>query len=87
VVLLLLDAVWGFAGHLAFSKHPINKAEARWAMINIGAVLILVLFLVAIGAFPPGVPATTPGLEFGVLALALVRTVVDYVVSWKFYVT
>lgn len=85
VALLVLDTIWGFTAHLAFSKHPVLKAEARWAIINAVAVAVLILFLILIGAYPPGVPPTAPGLEVGLLMIALVRTVLDYMASWEFY--
>ncbi len=85
VALLLLDAIWGFTAHLAFSRHPKLKAEARWAFVNAGTVVILVLFLIVLGAYPPGRVPESGGLEIGLLGIAAIRTVVDYAVSWEFY--
>ena len=85
VALLILDTIWGFTAHLAFSKHPKLRAEARWAIINAVAVVGLGLFLILLGAFPPGTHPESAGLEIGLLGIAVLRTVIDYVVSWGFY--
>lgn len=85
VALLALDMIWGFTAHLAFARHPKLNAEARWAIINAVAVVVLALFLILLGAFPPGVQPESAGLEIGLLGIAALRTVIDYVVSWGFY--
>ena len=86
VGLLALDTMWGFAAHLAFSRHPKLRAEARWAIINAVTVVVTVIFLILLGAFPPGTVPQSAGLEIGLLGLATLRTVVDYIASWGFYV-
>lgn len=86
VALLTLDTIWGFTAHLAFSRHPKLKEEARWAIINAVTVVVLVLFLILLGAYPPGSQPHAPGLAFGLLGIAVLRTVVDYFVSWEFYI-
>lgn len=87
--LLLLDTVWGFLAHLAFSDRShstgVEKGwtpEGKWATINVVSCVILVLFII----FSPRTPLWLfDSFGVGLCAICILRTVIDYMLTWDFY--
>ena len=73
--LVLFDAVWGVFVYLVFTTTRRRLTEIRWALVNVVfGPLLLVARLLAPDAADVYVPV-----------LAVARTAVDYVWSWRFY--
>lgn len=85
VILLTVDAIWGFAAHIGFSQEVKPKAEVRWAFINFIATVVLVVYLVMSDVWPSKVGTTATKLGIFVVAVSFVRTVIDYSACWNFY--
>ena len=84
--LLALDTLWGFIAHIAFSQDVKPKAEVRWALINLLTTVVLVIYFCLIDMVPPGASVQGgPKLAIGLLVVSVLRTVIDYAVSWDFY--
>ncbi len=83
LVLLLVDMIWGFLARFAFSKTRQPLAAYGWARVNLCTVIVAVPALFAVQRFAPS--ARESWLPFAILAVSLVRTVVDYKISWDFY--
>lgn len=83
VVLFATDVIWGFIAHLAFSHDVESKAESSWALINLITTALLILGLIAIRYIPEN--EKTSVLWIGTLVVTAVRTVVDYIKNWEFY--
>ena len=81
--LFVLDAVWGLAFYLAFTRNRRPWVELRWVQINIIAGPLLA----AIVLLAPQLAGIAPHaiLPVPVAAVAVLRTVVDYWLSWEFY--
>ena len=85
LILLAFDSIWAFAAHLGFSQDRKPKAEPRWASINLVTTGVLAICFVIIGIFPPTAGTGEPKLAICIIAVSVVRTVVDYVSCWEFY--
>lgn len=77
VALLSFDAVWGLAVYAAFFRVRESGAEISWAVINSVAVPIVAIYF---GLMWKSQLAVNLGA-----ALFVLRTVVDYQQSWRFY--
>jgi hypothetical protein len=78
VLLLAVDAVWCFATH-GIHYGAISPSTIRWGWINSSAVAAL-LFVYFSNVFPDGGART-----WALCGVAIIRTVVDYIVCWDFY--
>jgi len=89
VALLLLDSLWGFLAHLAFSDNNRETSpgkgwapEGKWAAINVITATIVVLFIIFSPRQPLG-PFESFGI--GLSCICFLRTVCDYMLTWDFY--
>jgi len=83
ITLLIVDAVWGFVARLIFTP---AKPETHWALINICTAVLLIILLAVMDGLPPRIPdQANTALGYVVLAVAVLRTVVDYKVTSSFY--
>lgn len=82
--LFALDAIWGFAAHLAFTQDVGSKPEVKWAVLNLITTAVLAVCLFEL-AFPPSALAANASLLPVVAIVTIVRTVLDYVLCWGFY--
>jgi hypothetical protein len=84
--LLLFDSVWGFTAHIGFSQDVKPKAEVRWALINLLTTAGLVIYFCLIDMVPIGASVQAGAkLAIGLIVISVLRTVIDYAVSWNFY--
>jgi hypothetical protein len=84
VSLLAIDMIWGIVAHFAFTQPGADKAEWKWVQNNAVAVVFLLIVMIPLRAWVSE-PAQGRWMAVGLLSLALLRTVVDYVRSWQFY--
>jgi hypothetical protein len=82
--LLAIDVIWGVVAHVAFTQPGADKAEWKWVQNNVVAVIALLALLFAVRTWVAQ-PAQATWMVVGLLIVALVRTIVDYVRSWDFY--
>lgn len=82
-ILLVVDACWGAAVYLIFLTGARRWIELRWVIMNIVAGPALAILLLA--ASTPARGETDWFISIAFLLVAIVRTVVDYSVSWAFY--
>ena len=78
-VLLLIDIGWAAFARFTVRTEPGRKATAKWFWINI--VAVSVLYVVRVTPLLPPENRLT-----GALGVASLRTLVDYVLCWDFYV-
>ena len=81
--LFALDAVWGLAFYLAFTRNRQPWVELRWVQINLIAGPLLAA-IVLWGPHATGMAQQTI-LPVSVAAIAVLRTVFDYWLSWEIY--
>lgn len=82
IALLSFDAIWGFFAHVGFSPDVKPKAESRWALINIITAVALVLYIIVLEKM------SSSGRMLpweGILAISIVRTIIDYYACWETY--
>lgn len=82
--LLAIDVIWGVVAHAAFTQPGADKAEWKWVQNNVVAVIALLALLFSVKTWVAQ-PAQVTWTVVGLLIVALVRTIVDYVRSWDFY--
>jgi hypothetical protein len=82
--LFAIDVIWGIVAHVAFTQPGADKAEWKWVQNNVVAVIALLALLFSARTWVAQ-PAQATWMVVGLLIVALVRTVVDYVRSWDFY--
>jgi hypothetical protein len=76
--LLLVDAAWSLVTHgIHYSKNA--PSTLTWGWINLLAIALLLLFYFA-QVFPAGLVRS-----WALCLVAVVRTVVDYKLCWRFY--
>lgn len=83
-LLLSLDCVWGILATIGFAGSRSQKAEIKWAVINFFAASVLLALLL----FAPVLSQlglTDNHLQWVILLIASVRTMVDYGVNLAFY--
>lgn len=83
-LVLGLDCIWGVLAAIGFAGTRSQKAEIKWAIINFGAVVVLVALLL----FAPvllQLGLTDRYLQWLILLIASVRTVIDYALNLSFY--
>lgn len=72
--LLFFDALWGIGAHLLFTQRGAQKAELRWAWINLACVAVLVGSLLGVGV-PPGYRSgPRPILGMGLVGILVGRS-------------
>ena len=81
VLLLVFDSTWGILFHFALSKHRHHWAEFKWALTNLPVAGVLSVVLWRLSLSEEG----TAAIAFVVPAVAVVRSLIDYSWSWKFY--
>ena len=85
VVLLVFDAAWGFTAHLGFSQNVKQKAELKWAIINLITAVVLILYFVFLEFTPPAVDTIDTKIWVGILCISFLRTILDYKLCWDTY--
>lgn len=76
--LLLVDSIWSIVTHgIHYAKDSISTLS--WGCINLIAIILLLLFYFS-QIFPEG-----PVRSWALCAVALLRTIVDYKICWRFY--
>lgn len=84
LTLFVIDIVWAVAAHFAFTAPGEGQAELQWLQNNAAAaVVVLVYTLVTVSVFTASEREIF--LSWGIAAIALARTIVDYKRSWYFY--
>jgi len=78
LLLLALDALWAVATH-GIHYGAISPSTIRWGYIN-GVAIVILLFVYFSNLFSIG-----PRRTWALSAVAILRTVFDYVVCWRFY--
>ena len=83
IVLLAVDCFWGFLASMAFTGAQAQSAEKQWSLINLVAVVVLIVLYI----FAPPLLSGRDSDEFKIciLLVCIVRTIIDYYVSWDFY--
>jgi len=78
MLLLAVDAAWAFGTH-GIHYGAIAPSTARWGVINAVTIGVLLLFYCS-NLFPIGVLRS-----WALSEVAVVRTIIDYSVCWRFY--
>ena len=83
-IALVFDALWGVVVHMALSRVRRWTKQSAWILINLifGPVLMILLVVTA-HSRSNGNLSLAGALVF--MSLAMVRTAIDYKVSWAFY--
>lgn len=81
--LLAVDIAWGVVAHFEFTQPALDKPEWKWVQNNTAALFSIGCYATA-GKLISG---TWSGhwLAGGILSIAVIRTIVDYARSWRFY--
>lgn len=86
VVLLVFDTIWAFLAHLAFSpRSPEQRAEQRWAIINLITAALLILAMIYLDSLDMKQKPVEIYRWIVILTVSALRTVVDYYFCWSFY--
>ena len=86
LALLVVDLVWGFLAHIAFSARDVQpRAEVRWAIINTVCATLLAILLLTRVPYPPTTAPAEPRVPLLLLVLSLARTIADYGGCWGYY--
>ena len=86
MVLLALDAIWGILAHYAFPMNrPSTGAELNWAILNLIAAGLLLIVLVGTWLPTDAIRPVGVWVWLPVCAIGVLRTIVDYKISWTFY--
>jgi hypothetical protein len=82
MVLLIVDCIWGFLSHLAFTGAQAQNAERKWSIINVVATAVVFVLIVFV---PPILGSWGVEAEQCLFAVCLARSIADYVWAWSFY--
>lgn len=84
MALIIVDVIWGIFVYYGPSTQRGPSAEGKWALINLGFVLLggLLLYLCDIGLQSDIEPLK---LALPIAVFCLIRTLVDYGLCWAFY--
>ncbi len=83
-IALVFDALWGIVVHMALSRVRRWTKQSAWILINlIFGPTLMILLVVTEDSRPDGNLSLTAAVVF--MSLAIVRTAIDYTVSWNFY--
>jgi hypothetical protein len=82
--LLAFDTVWAFVAHLAFSA-PGQRAERKWAMINLVSAALLVLSIVYLDTLDAAQKPVATYRWVVLLTICGMRTIIDYWWCWSYY--
>lgn len=85
VALLVFDIIWAFIAYLGFSQDVQPKAELRWVLINLIAVVILSVYLIIFNFVPRATYVSDLKLSAGILGFSFLRTIIDYAWCWNVY--
>jgi hypothetical protein len=83
IVLLCFDSVWGILVSFGLRSEPRRRPEFKWAIINIPTAALLMF--VVLQSVKEGVAPNPNLLLTLVAAVAVVRSIIDYVWSWTLY--
>jgi hypothetical protein len=81
IALLFVDCVWGFLTHLTLSNAKDQGSEKTWALINLVASAILVVFYL----LAPPLLGGWQNMDVLILTGCILRTALDYYFCWDFY--
>jgi hypothetical protein len=79
--LLLFDIAWAIFTRAVLATSDVPKTPLNWLRVNAVAAVVLSLYLAIMSVAGVG----SPSLEAGILAIALLRSIADYLTSWRFY--
>jgi hypothetical protein len=84
LALLVFDVVWASLAYFAFPGPNEGRQEATWALVNFFAAVVMFAFLYSnrliADLHAPIEPFAFPMM---ICVISIVRTVVDYVFSWR----
>jgi len=84
--LLLFDSVWALLANFAFSAQKGGLTfEARWAIVNFIAFVLLSVALIFLHSLDPDRKPVETYRWMLILILAVARTITDYIWCWKGY--
>jgi hypothetical protein len=78
LLLLALDIVWALLTNFILTKDGKLRAQMSWLYINVVTVAVLLIFLSTDHD-------TTRVLWYAILTVAVVRSAVDFMLTWRFY--
>ncbi len=85
ICILALDAVWGVLAKIFTSRSSVATPSLTWAAINAAtAVILLLSVLLFIG--PIYKAGWDVNVSYAIALVAMSRTVVDYCLTWRFYI-
>ncbi len=82
VTLLGIDCVWGVFATAGIAGSNAQKAEMKWAAINVITIILIIVIDVII---VKGIHGWSFWTALCLLCIILLRTIIDYGLSWAFY--
>lgn len=82
VVLLAIDCVWGVFASIGFAGSQSQAAELKWAGLNFVTIIVVCIVVLLV---VNGIYGWCYQSAIALLLLILLRTAVDYWLSWEFY--
>jgi hypothetical protein len=79
-LLLVIDCLWAFISHGVHYGRLAMPTTLWWGVINVVALIVLLVILYS-NAFQEGWKRT-----WALAGVACIRTAVDYIVCWRFYI-
>lgn len=87
-LLLVVDVMWGFFAHLAFSPDKTSenmKPEGKWSIINLITIVILLFYLISNKIYPNSNEFNMVEIASLIFILLSIRSIFDYICTWKVY--